>query len=215
MTSDRRRVVITGLGALTSLGLTAEESWQGLIAGKSGAGPITLIPEIEKFAVNFACELKGFDPTDWIEHKEARRMDRFAQIVIAAARQAEADSGIDISAEPDRVGASIATGIGGIKSFQDSYDQLLTRGADRLTPFAIPSIIPNMGAAWVSMTLGTQGPLSAQCTACAASNMAIGDGLDAIRLGRASGEYFVQNQSGEWIRATGKLPVGWYAIKKP
>lgn len=185
MSSDRRRVVITGLGALTSLGLTAEESWQGLIAGKSGAGPITLIPEIEKFTVNFACELKGFDPTNWIEHKEARRMDRFAQIVIAAARQAEADSGIDIAAEPDRIGASIATGIGGIKSFQDSYDQLLTRGADRLTPFAIPSIIPNMGAAWVSMTLGTQGPLSAQCTACAASNMAIGDGLDAIRLGRA------------------------------
>ena len=183
--TTRRRVVITGIGALTSLGLTAEETWQGLIDGKSGAGPITMIPEIEKYAVRFACELKGFDPTDWIDRKEARRMDRFAQIVIAAARMAEADSGIDIAAEPDRVGASIATGIGGIKSFQDSYDILLERGADRLTPFAIPSIIPNMGAAWVSMTLGTQGPLSAQCTACAASNMAIGDGLDAIRLGRA------------------------------
>lgn len=183
--TTRRRVVITGIGALTSLGLTAEESWQGLIAGKSGAGPITMIPEIEKYGIRFACELKGFDPTDWIDRKEARRMDRFAQIVIAAARMAETDSGIDIAAEPDRVGASIATGIGGIKSFQDSYDMLLERGADRLTPFAIPSIIPNMGAAWVSMTLGTQGPLSAQCAACAASNMSIGDGLDAIRLGRA------------------------------
>jgi 3-oxoacyl-[acyl-carrier-protein] synthase II len=112
-------------------------------------------------------------------------MDRFAQLIVAAARQAETDSGIDIAAEPHRVGASVATGIGGLKSYQDCYDTLITRGPDRVNPFAIPAIIPNMGAGWVSMELGTKGPLSSQCTACAASNMAIGDGTDAIRLGRA------------------------------
>src|SRR5207253_3022470 len=114
-----------------------------------------------------------------------RRMDRFAQLIVAAARQAEADSGLDISKEADRIGASIATGIGGLKSFQDCYDVLRERGPDRVNPFSIPAIIPNMGAGWVSMELGTRGPLSAQCTACAASNTAIGEGADAIRLGRA------------------------------
>jgi 3-oxoacyl-[acyl-carrier-protein] synthase II len=112
-------------------------------------------------------------------------MDRFAQMILAAARQAEADSGVDVSSAPDRYGASIATGIGGLKSYQDCYDTLRDRGPDRVNPFAIPAIIPNMGAGWVSMELGTKGPLGSQCTACAASNMSIGDGTDAIRLGRA------------------------------
>jgi 3-oxoacyl-[acyl-carrier-protein] synthase II len=106
-------------------------------------------------------------------------------MIIAAARMAETDSGLDIAAETERVGASVATGIGGLRSYQNCYDQLLERGPDRVNPFSIPAIIPNMGAAWVSMELGTRGPLSSQCTACAASNMAIGDGMDAIRLGRA------------------------------
>ncbi len=123
--------------------------------------------------------------TEFIEYKQARRMDRFAQMIVAAARQAEADSGIDVASEGDRIGASIATGIGGLQSYQDCYDTLLARGPDRVNPFAIPAIIPNMGAGWVSMELGTRGPLASQCTACAASNMAIGDGTDQIRLGRA------------------------------
>jgi 3-oxoacyl-[acyl-carrier-protein] synthase II len=182
--NGRRRVVITGIGAVTPLGNDAETFWENLIAGKSGAGPITLFDTTD-YPVNFACELKGFDPTDWIEHRKARRMDRFAQMIIAAARQAEQDSGIDIGAESERIGASIATGIGGLQSFQDCYDTLKTRGPDRVNPLSIPSIIPNMGAAWVSMELGTQGPLNSECTACAASNMAIGDAMDAIRLGRA------------------------------
>ena len=112
-------------------------------------------------------------------------MDRFAHLIVAAARMAEADAGLDVAAEPDRVGVSVGTGIGGLKSFQDCHDELLERGPDRVNPFSIPAIIPNMGAAWVSMQLGTKGPLASECTACAASNMAIGDGLDAIRLGRA------------------------------
>jgi 3-oxoacyl-[acyl-carrier-protein] synthase II len=183
-TNGRRRVVITGMGAVTPLGNDVESFWENLIAGRSGAAPITFF-DPSGFAVNFACELKDFEPTKWIDHKKARRMDRFAQMIIAAARMAEEDSGIDIESETERTGVSVATGIGGLKSFQDCYDQLLERGPDRINPFAIPAIIPNMGAAWVSMELGTRGPLTSECTACAASNMAVGDALDAIRLGRA------------------------------
>jgi 3-oxoacyl-[acyl-carrier-protein] synthase II len=182
--NGRRRVVITGLGAVTPLGNDPESTWETLVAGRSGAGEITQFDSSD-YAVHFACEVKGFDPTQYIDRKQARRMDRFAHLIVAAARQAEADAALSIESEPDRIGAAIATGIGGLRAFQDCYDELLQRGPDRVNPFSIPEIIPNMGAAWVSMQLGTQGPLSSQCTACAASNMAIGDGLDAIRLGRA------------------------------
>ena len=182
--NGQRRVVITGIGAVSPLGNDAETSWQRLLAGESGAGPITQFDSTD-YHVHFACEVKDFDPSNWIDRKQARRMDRFAQLILAAARQAEADSGVDVKADGDRIGASIATGIGGLKSFQDCYDMLKERGPDRVNPFAIPCIIPNMGAGWVSMELGTRGPLSSECTACAASNMAIGQGLDDIRLGRA------------------------------
>jgi len=182
--NGRRRVVITGMGAVTPLGNDAETFWENLTAGKGGAAPITAFDPSE-YAVHFACEVKDFDPTEWIEHRKARRMDRFAQMIIAAARMAEQDSGIDIEGETERTGVSIATGIGGLQSFQDCYDQLLDRGPDRINPLAITAIIPNMGAAWVSMELGARGPLASECTACAASNMAIGDAMDAIRLGRA------------------------------
>jgi 3-oxoacyl-[acyl-carrier-protein] synthase II len=182
--NGRRRVVITGVGAVTPLGNDAETFWENLVAGKSGAASITAFDSSE-FAVHFACELKDFDPTAWIEHRKARKMDRFAQMILAAARMAEEDSGIDIPSETERIGVSVATGIGGLQAFQDCYDQLLERGPDRVNPFSIPAIIPNMGAAWVSMELGTRGPLTSECTACAASNMAVGDALDAIRLGRA------------------------------
>jgi 3-oxoacyl-[acyl-carrier-protein] synthase II len=182
--NGRRRVVITGMGAVTPLGNDVQTTWQNLVSGQSGAGQITQFDPSGYFA-EFACELKDFDPTVWIDRKTSRRMDRFAQMVVAAARQAEADSGVDIAADSARIGASVATGIGGLQSFQDCHTQLRERGPDRVNPFSIPAIIPNLGAGWVSIELGTRGPLSAQCTACAASNMAIGEGLDAIRLGRA------------------------------
>jgi 3-oxoacyl-[acyl-carrier-protein] synthase II len=182
--NGRRRVVITGMGAVTPLGNDVATTWQNLVSGQSGAGRITQFDPSGYFA-EFACELKEFDPTVWIDRKISRRMDRFAQMVVAAARQAEADSGIDIAADSARIGAAVATGIGGLQSFQDCHTQLRERGPDRVNPFSIPAIIPNLGAGWVSIELGTRGPLSAQCTACAASNMAIGEGLDAIRLGRA------------------------------
>jgi 3-oxoacyl-[acyl-carrier-protein] synthase II len=182
--NGHRRAVVTGLGAVSPLGNDVETSWANVLAGKSGAGPITHFDPAE-YPVHFACEVKGFDPEDWIDRKTARRMDRFTHLVLAAARQAEADSGLDIAAEAPRIGAAVATGIGGLQSFQDCYDVLRDRGPDRVGPFSIPSIIPNLGAGWLSIELGTQGPLSSQCTACAASNMSIGDSLDAIRLGRA------------------------------
>src|SRR5256886_5597272 len=182
--ANHRRVVITGLGMVSPLGNDVQTSWSNLLAGEGGAAEITAFDHTQ-YNVHFACELKDFDPTVWIDRKAARRMDRFAQMILAAARQAEAESGVDIAAEPDRIGASIATGIGGLHSYQECYHVLLTRGPDRVSPFSIPSIIPNMGAGWVSIELGTKGPLMSQCTACAASNMAMGDGLDEIRLGRA------------------------------
>ena len=183
--NGRRRVVITGLGAVSPLGNDVETTWQRLLACESGAGEITQFDHTD-YKIHFACEVKDFDATNWIDRKEARRMDRFVHLILAAAYMAQEDAKLDIRAEADDIGASIATGIGGIKSFQDCYDTLITKGPDRVNPFAIPSIIPNLGAGWVSIMLGTRGPLTAQCTACAASNMAIGDGLDAIRLGRAN-----------------------------
>jgi 3-oxoacyl-[acyl-carrier-protein] synthase II len=182
--NGRRRVVVTGVGMVTSLGNDPESTWKNLVAGESGAGPITRF-DASEYAVRFACEATDFDPTTWIERKQARRMDRFSQLALSAARMAEADSGISVADEPDRVGAAVATGIGGLKAFEDCLQLLIERGPDRTSPFSIIQIIPNMAAAWISMELGTQGPLATETTACAASNMAIGDGMDAIRLGRA------------------------------
>ncbi len=182
--NGRRRVVVTGLGAVTPLGLDVESTWSSLLAGESGAAEITHFDHSD-YPVHFACEVKDFDPTEWIERKQARRMDRFTHLILAAARQAVADSGLEIEKEADRIGAAVATGIGGLRSFQECHAVLVERGPDRVNPFSIPAIIPNLGAGWVSIELGTRGPLLSECTACAASNMAIGDGADAIRLGRA------------------------------
>jgi 3-oxoacyl-[acyl-carrier-protein] synthase II len=180
----RRRVVITGLGAVTPLGNDVQSSWENLVAGRATADMITAF-DTSGFPVTFACELKGFEPTRWIDRKQARRMDRFAQLIVAAARQAQVDAGLEIEPECDRVGVSFGTAMGGLTSFEDTCDTLLERGPSRVNPFSLTAIIPNMGASRVSIELGTKGPLSSHCTACAASTMAIGDGLDAIRLGRA------------------------------
>jgi 3-oxoacyl-[acyl-carrier-protein] synthase II len=182
--NGRRRVVVTGVGMVSPLGNDPESTWQNLVAGESGAGPITHF-DTSEYNVRFACEASDFDPTTWIERKQARRMDRFSQLALSAARMAEKDSGISVAAAPERVGAAIATGIGGLQAFEECLQVLIERGPDRTSPFSIIQIIPNMAAAWISMELGTQGPLATETTACAASNMAIGDGLDAIRLGRA------------------------------
>jgi 3-oxoacyl-[acyl-carrier-protein] synthase II len=168
---------------VSPLGNDVATTWSRLLAGESAA-EITSFDHTD-YNVHFACELKDFDPTVWVDRKSARRMDRFAQMILAAARQAEADSGVVVAEAPERFGASIATGIGGLHSYQECYDVLLRKGPDRVSPFSIPSIIPNMGAGWVSIELGTKGPLQSECTACAASNMAIGGAMDTIRAGRA------------------------------
>ena len=182
--NGRRRVVITGLGAVTPLGNDVQSSWDALVAGAGGVGPITAF-DASAYPVHFACELKEFDPGDWLDRKQVRRLDRFAQMIVAAARQAEADAALDVAAEPERIGVAAGTGMGGLAAYKDCYDTVKERGADRVSPFSVAAIMPNSGAGWISIELGTKGPLSLQCTACAASQMAIGDGVDAIRLGRA------------------------------
>ncbi len=155
------------------------------VAGRSpGAGPITRF-DASGYSTRFACEVKDLDVDAFIDRKSARRMDRCTQLVLAAARQAEADSGLAVGRVAERAGAAIATAIGGVSSFEECVLQIERRGPERVSPFSIVQTLPNLAAGWVSIELGTRGPLVSECTACAASNMALGDGLDAIRLGRA------------------------------
>ena len=182
--NGRRRVVITGLGAVTPLGNDVRSSWEHLVAGRSAAGPITAF-DSSNYPTTFACELQDFDSSQWIEHKQARRMDRVVQMVVVAALEAQADAGLEIETDCERIGVAVGTGMGGLKAYQDCCDTMLERGPARVSPFSVAAIMPNSVAAGVSMQLGTKGPLSSQCTACAAGNMAIGEGADAIRIGRA------------------------------
>ena len=176
--------MVTGLGMVSPLGNSVRESWEALLAGRSGAAPITRF-DASGFPVGFACEVKGFDVADVVGVKAARRMDRCTHLLLAAARQAERDSGIEIASIGEAAGTAVGTALGGVASFEETVRQVASRGPDRVSPFAIVQTLPNLAAGWVSIELGTRGPLLAQSTACAASNMAIGDGLDAIRLGRA------------------------------
>jgi 3-oxoacyl-[acyl-carrier-protein] synthase II len=177
------KVVVTGIGSVNPLGNDAASSWSAVVAGKGGAGPVTAF-DTAGYVTTFACEVKGFNPEQWIERRVARRMDRYAQMALAAARMAVDDAQLDVAAEPFRVGVSLASGIGGIQSFQDGFRTLYERGPDRMNPLTIPMILPNMGAGWLSIELGARGPALAECTACAASTMAVGVALDTIRAGR-------------------------------
>src|SRR5438552_2386790 len=181
MTAERR-VVVTGLGAVTPLGPDIDTTWRRLVAGEGGAGPITAFAT-SGHSVRIASEASDFEPERWLDRKTIRKIDRFAQFAVAAARMAEADAGLDIAPEPDRIGASIATAQGGVASLAECLREL--GESQRIHPRLVTAFMPNMAAGWVSMELGTRGPLGAPCTACAASAMAIGEGYDAIRLGRA------------------------------
>src|SRR5256885_13124677 len=139
--NGRRRVVITGIGAVTPLGNDVETSWQNLLAGESGAAEITQFDSSDYF-VHFACEVKEFDPSNWIDRKQARRMDRFAQLILAAARQAEADSGLEIGPDADRIGASIATGIGGLQVFPGRLHPRHPPGPGPGQPVCVPGSHP-------------------------------------------------------------------------
>jgi 3-oxoacyl-[acyl-carrier-protein] synthase II len=178
-----RRVVITGIGMVTPLGLDRERSWEGIAAGRSGA---SRVPAMEGLPVDFACVVRDFDPRVALDPKTARRSDRFVQLAVAAAREAVADGGLEIGRDitGDRIGSSIATGIGGLQTLETAHRHLFEKGADRMSPMWITMLIPNMASGMVSMELGTRGPAAASCTACAASAMAIGDAATYIRDGR-------------------------------
>jgi len=183
-TTNGRRVVVTGLGIVSPLGCTVDGAWARLVAGESGIGPITRF-DPSRHAVRIAGEVEGFEATDYMEKRAARRMDAYAQYAVGAARMAQADAGIDVGTEAEQIGALMGSGVGGLETFQEQVRVLVEKGPDRLNPLFIPMMIPNMGAAHVSLELGTKGPCSAVCTACAAGSNAIGDAFEIIRRGDA------------------------------
>jgi 3-oxoacyl-[acyl-carrier-protein] synthase II len=180
-----RRVVVTGLGVVSPLGKGAEPTWQGLLAGLSGAGPITLF-DCSKHTTKFACEVKDFDPLAFSDKKEARKMDRFIQLAVAASEYAIKDAGLQFSAEEsERVGVFIGSGIGGFATIEREHAAMLSGGPRKISPFFIPSAIINLAAGWVTIRTGARGPSSAPATACTSSAHSIGDAFRVIQRGEA------------------------------
>ena len=178
---------MTGLGAVTPVGNTPEETWNNLLAGKSGAAPITLF-DASKFKTQFACEVKGFNSADYIDRKEARKMDRYAQLAMAAAVQAVGDSKMDLdNVDKNRIGVVFGVGIGGIKTFEDEveYYALHKENGPKFNPFFIPKMISDIAAGQISIRFGFHGPNYATTSACASSTNALADAFNLIRLGKA------------------------------
>ena len=181
----RRRVVITGLGAVTPLGNTAEEFWGGLIQGKSGIGPITRF-DTTGFPTRIAGEVKGFDALKYVDKKDDRKLDLYLKYALACAVMAVEDAGLDPAKEDaNRFGVLVGSGIGGISTLLDSHKVLLDKGPDRVSPFFIPMLIINMASGLISMRFGARGPNSSVVTACATGNHAIGDASRVIERGDA------------------------------
>jgi 3-oxoacyl-[acyl-carrier-protein] synthase II len=180
-TQQRRRVVITGIGAVTPCGLDVNETWTSIREGRSGVSTV----EGYDGNVRIAAQVREFEPERYMDHRSVRKTDRFAQFAVAAATMAVQDSGVDVRADAERIGCSIGTGIGGLKTQEIAHRKLFEAGPDRLNPFWVTALIPNMGAAEISMALGTRGPLTTECTACAASAMSIGNAVLFIRAGMA------------------------------
>ena len=184
---ELKRVVVTGLGAITPVGNNPEETWNNLLAGKSGAAPITLF-DASQFKTQFACEVKGFNPNDYIDRKEARKMDRYAQLAIAAAVQAVDDCKMDFeTVDKNRIGVVFGVGIGGIKTFEDEvgYYALHKENGPKFNPFFIPKMISDIAAGQISIRFGFHGPNYATTSACASSTNALADAFNLIRLGKA------------------------------
>ncbi|WP_263841773.1 beta-ketoacyl-ACP synthase II [Salinibacter sp.] len=186
MAGTSRRVVVTGMGALTPLGLSVEEYWQGLVEGESGAATIGSF-DPEGLRVTFACELDGFDPEDHLPAKQARRVDPFSQYALVTADQAVADAGLNPDGmsqdEKDRIGVVYGTGIGGIKTFRDQAEEFIEGGEKRTSPFFIPTLIPDIAAGQIAMAHGFRGPNHAMVSACATGNHNIGDAYRMIQRG--------------------------------
>lgn len=178
-------MVVTGIGAITPVGIGKEEYWQSLLQGKSGIDRITRF-DASNYATQIAGEVKNFDPTIYIDKKEAKRMDRFTQFAIAATKMAIDDSGINLETEDrSRIGTLIGTGIGGMDTLHDQYGVLFEKGPGRISPFFVPMMIANMAAGQTSITFGLQGPCTCVVTACATGTNAIGDAFKIIQRGDA------------------------------
>jgi 3-oxoacyl-[acyl-carrier-protein] synthase II len=177
-----RRVVVTGLGLVTSLGQEVELFWKRLLAGESGIGPIERF-DVSEFTVRFAGEVKNFDPEKFMDKREARHLDRFAQFAVAAAVQAVADSGLDLKnlADPFRAGAIVGSGIGGLMEFEEQHQRLIEKGPSRVSPYMVPKLMINAAAGQISIVYGIKGPNSGVANACASANNAIGQALWTIQ----------------------------------
>jgi 3-oxoacyl-[acyl-carrier-protein] synthase II len=185
MAMDKRRVVITGVGAVTPVGNTADEFWAALLEGRSGIGPITRF-DATGFATRIAGELKGFDSLKYIDKKDDRKFDPFLKYAVACATMAVEDAALKTdSVDPTRFGVLVGSGIGGLETLLSNYEVLRTKGPDRVSPFFIPMLIVNMASGVVSMRLGAKGPNSSVVTACATGNHAIGDATKIIQRGDA------------------------------
>lgn len=183
--SPNRRVVVTGIGLLSAVGLTREETWSGLIQGRSGVALITHF-DASTFPVRFAAEVKGFDPQQFIDRKEIKKMDAFIHYAIAASQEAVDDAGLRITPEnAARVGTSIGSGIGGFSIIEREHTKLMEGGPDRISPFFIPATIINLAAGQVSIRFGARGPNMAAATACSAGAHAVGDSFKVIQRGDA------------------------------
>ncbi len=182
---SRRRVVITGMGVMTSLGETVDEYWNNLIEGRSGIGPMTQC-DPTGYTCRMAGEVRGFDPDRYMDRQEARKMARFSQLAVAAALQAKADAGLDLTGkEADRAGVILGNGYGGLPTTEEQCRVMISKGGMRVSPRFIPMVLPNMAAANVSRLLGLKGYSSTVITACAAGTQAIGDAAEVIRWGRS------------------------------
>jgi 3-oxoacyl-[acyl-carrier-protein] synthase II len=185
MVQGLHRVVVTGLGAVTPIGNDVSSYWEGLRSGRNGVAPITLF-DPSRHACRFAAEVKGFEPAGWLEPKEAKRWDRFCQFAVVAAKQAVADAGLVIEGPlQQRVGVAIGSGVGGLLMMETQARVLNERGPDRVTPFCVPMMIPNMATGLTAIALGAKGPSTAVATACAAGSNSIGDAFRIIQLGHA------------------------------
>lgn len=184
---ELKRVVVTGLGAVTPLGNTPEETWENMVKGVSGAAPITLF-DATNFKTQFACEVKNWNPNEWIDRKDARKMDRYAQLAMASAVQGVKDSGLDLDqVDKNRVGVIYGVGIGGIKTFEEeaSYYALNKEKGPRFSPFFIPKMIADIAAGQISIHFGFHGPNFTTTSACASSTNALADAFNLLRLCKA------------------------------
>ena len=182
--TENRKVVVTGMGAVTPLGNDVAQTWDGLKNGRNGIGPITLF-DTENFKAKLAAEVRGFDPKQYMEVNEVLRTDRYAQFAVAAAQQAAEESGIEGTVEPERFAVLFGTGIGGINTFEKEHTKLLEKGPRRVSPLFVPMMIGNMAAGLIAIRHGCQGPAMPAVTACASGSNAIGEAMRLIRHGYA------------------------------